>query len=89
VRHRVSQAALRFNWRLAHCRQAFVGCLFLVEILLRQCDTIPLVRRVRPRNRGDLACDLVMFDCLRCRDEGCIENGLVLDFARDLIGYLN
>jgi hypothetical protein len=30
-----------------------------------------------------------MLDRLRCRDEGCIENGLVLDFARDLIGFLN
>jgi hypothetical protein len=27
-----------------------------------------------------------MLDRLRCR-EGCIENGLVLDFARQLIGF--
>jgi hypothetical protein len=68
---------------------AFVGCLFLVEILLQQRDTIPLAQWVRPRNQGALARDLVMLDRLRCRDEGCIENGLVLDFARDLIGFLN
>ena len=30
-----------------------------------------------------------MLDRLRCCDESCIENGLVLDFARDLIGFLN
>jgi hypothetical protein len=68
---------------------AFVGCLFLVEILLQQRDTIPLAQWVRPRNQGALARDLVMLDRLRCRDEGCIENGLVLDFARDLIGFLD
>ena len=30
-----------------------------------------------------------MLNRLRCRDEGCIENGLVLDFTSDIVGFLN
>jgi hypothetical protein len=66
----------------------FVGFLFLVETLLQQRDAIPVAQWFGHES-GCRSGDLVMLDRLRCRDEGCIENGLVLDFARELIGFPN
>src|SRR5262249_38111209 len=68
-----------------HCRELLVRRLLFIEVSVEQTDDVVMAEALGPSDQGAVPRDLVMFDRLRCPDDGGIEHILVRHLARDLI----
>src|SRR5215208_6958017 len=66
-----------------------VGCLLLVEISRQETNDVVVAEFFGPGDQRAVSRDLVMFDRLRTRYDGGVEHGLVVDLARDRVGFLD
>jgi hypothetical protein len=75
--------------RLGDICKRSVGCLFLFQRRMKNSGSVTAPELFCPRNQCTIASNFVVFDGLRCGDEGRIENLLIVNFTSDLIGFLN
>src|ERR1700756_2246280 len=71
-------------------RQFLVGSLFFLKVRLKDIGAVIAAERPGPGDERAIACKFIMLDRLRCRDQSCVENLLILqvDVTGDLFGFL-
>ena len=82
-------SGLTVDLAFGHFGQFLVGRLLLIQRLIEKRCRVIAAQLLGPSDQRSIACHLVMLDGLRGSNERGIENGFVLDFADNVLGFFD